>query len=118
MQKPIQRTKNTKPGFEILILFLILGIAAYLRFVNIVDNPGWYSDEGTLVDIAQNLAEGKFQYLALNKSTLLAARLPLFPAILAFIFSFVESGITPLRYLSAGLGVVTVGLLYWGVIKI
>jgi 4-amino-4-deoxy-L-arabinose transferase-like glycosyltransferase len=99
-------------------LFFILAIAIYLRFKNLPNNPGWYSDEGTLVEVAQNLTEGKFQYLAINKSTLIAARLPLFPSILALIFSFVEYGITPLRYLSAGLGVITVGLLYWVVINI
>ena len=113
MEKPEHKTKSFNIKIEILILILILVIAAYLRFLNIADNPGWYSDEGTLVEVAHNLVEGKFQYLAINKSTLLAARLPLFPSILAFIFSFVEYGITPLRYLSAGLGVLTVGLLYW-----
>ena len=118
MEKPEHKTKSFNIRFEIIILILILVIAAYLRFLNIADNPGWYSDEGTLVEVAQNLTEGKFQYLAINKSTLIVARLPLFPSILALIFSFVEYGITPLRYLSAGLGVVTIGLLYWVVIKI
>lgn len=118
MRIPDNKTRLFSAGFEIAIIVLILFIAAYLRFYNIADNPGWYSDEGTLVEVAQNLTEGKIQYLAINKSTLLAARLPLFTSILAFIFSFAESGITPLRYLTAGLGVVTVGLLYWVVKQI
>jgi len=94
-----------------LIGVAILFVAGYLRYVNLSWNPGWYSDEGTLVEIAKNMMSGKFQYLALNKSTLLAARMPLFPALTSIIFSFTDIHITYLRYLTAGLGVLTVGIL-------
>lgn len=101
-----------------VIWLVICGIAAYLRFTNLANNPGWYSDEGTVVEIAKNVLAGRTQYLAFNESTLLAARLPLFHILLAGIFSFVEVGITSLRYLTAGLGVFTVGLLYWVILDI
>src|SRR4030067_2434698 len=68
---------------EALALLLVLAAAGYLRFTHLAENPGWYSDEGTIDDIAQNMAEGKVQYLALGRSTLLAARLPLMPWLLS-----------------------------------
>src|SRR4030042_4262579 len=70
-----------------LALFLVLAAAAYLRFDQLAENPGWYSDEGTIADIAQNMAEGKLQYLALGRSTLLAARLPMMPWLLSLVLS-------------------------------
>lgn len=98
---------------KLLFLIGILFISSYLRFANLAENPGWYSDEGTMVEIAKNLLEGRIQYLAINQSTLLVARMPLFPALLAGVFSFFEPGITTLRYVTASLGVITTGMLYW-----
>ena len=108
----------TERSVGLLIWMVICGIAAYLRFTNLPANPGWYSDEGTVVEIAKNFLAGRIQYLAFNESTLLAARMPLFPIFLAGIFSFAEVGITTLRYVTAGLGVCTVGLLYWVILDI
>ncbi len=94
-----------------LLAIIVLISASLLRYINISTNPGWYSDEGTLVEIAKNLMSGRFQYLALNKSTLIAARLPLFPALMSVVFSITGVHITIMRYVTAGLGVLTVGLL-------
>ena len=94
-----------------LLAILVLIFAGLLRYINISTNPGWYSDEGTLAEIAKNLMYGRSQYLALNKSTLLAARLPLFPALMSVVFSITGVHITIMRYVTASLGVLTVGLL-------
>ena len=115
----IKKSRMNKPLISkeqivyVLIWTGILFIAAYLRFVNIADNPGWYSDEGTVVEIAKNILNGRILYLAINQSTLIVARPPLFPVLLAGIFSFFKSGITTLRHVTASLGVITTGLLYW-----
>mgnify|MGYP001559875412 CR=1 FL=1 len=69
---------------EAAALLLILSLAAYLRLANRADNPGWYSDEGTHIDIAMNLMEGRAQSLAITQSMLLVARPPLFHLLLAF----------------------------------
>ncbi len=55
---------------EGLAVLLILALAAYLRLAYNADNPGWYTDEGTHLAIAQNLAQGRVQYLAVKDSTL------------------------------------------------
>jgi len=113
-KKKITKRKNINwlRGWEMgLFGAIILLIAGYLRYVNLSWNPGWYSDEGTLAEIAKNLMYGKFQYLALNKSVLLAARLPLFPALMSVVFSITGPHIIIMRYVTAGLGVLTVGLL-------
>jgi hypothetical protein len=98
--------------FEVIALFLILALAAYLRLTNLADNPGWYTDEGTHLDIAQNLLCGRVQYLAINQSTLLFAKLPLFDVLLAGLLGMSGRGIDVLRTLTGVLGVVSVGMLY------
>ena len=80
-----------------LTLLLIIVLAAYLRLVNLPDNPGWYSDEGTILDIAHHLLDGEWQYLAINQSTLIAARLPLFPLLVAGAMRFFGPDIATLR---------------------
>ncbi|MBN1284221.1 MAG: glycosyltransferase family 39 protein [Anaerolineae bacterium] len=107
---------NRRRIFEIAALLLILSLAAYLRLANRTDNPGWYSDEGTQLDIAQHLRAGRVQYLALGQSVLLVGRLPLFSGVLAGALALTgaegDAAITVLRGLTGWLGVLTVGLLY------
>jgi hypothetical protein len=109
---------------EIAAFCLILALAAYLRLANVADNPGWYTDEGTHLDIAQNLLHGRVQYLAINQSTVMFAKLPLFELLLAGLLHVFGGGIDTLRAiallrtLTGVLGVVSVGLLYWVVRRI
>lgn len=91
---------------------LILALAAYLRFVNLAVNPGWYTDEATHVDIAQHLLRGEVRYMAINQSTLLFARPPLFHLLLSGVFRLFGDSLPVLRLLTAMLGVLSVGLLY------
>jgi 4-amino-4-deoxy-L-arabinose transferase-like glycosyltransferase len=98
---------------ELIILLLILLLAAYLRLTNVSENPGWYTDEGTLIDIAQHLREGKVQYLAVNQSFLMFGRPPLFVSLLALLYNTGGEGIQTLRILTGLLGVVSVGGLWW-----
>ena len=104
--------RNLKIAAELVGLGLILALAAYLRGTNLANNPGWYSDEGTLVDIARHLAAGHWQYQALNQSVLIAARPPLFLLLLSGLFQFFHPDITTLRSFTATLGVLSVFLVY------
>ena len=99
---------------EITALLLILALAAYLRLANHAVDPGWYTDEGTHIDIAHNLLCGRVQYLAINRSTLLFAKLPLFEILLAGLLGLGvgDSGIGTLRAFTGVLGVVSVAVLY------
>jgi 4-amino-4-deoxy-L-arabinose transferase-like glycosyltransferase len=97
---------------EIVVLLLILALAAYVRLANNAENPGWYSDEGTHLDIAQHLARGRSQYLAINQSTMLFSRLPLFELLLAGLLRAKGGGIGALRTLTGMLGVISVGMLH------
>jgi hypothetical protein len=99
-------------GLEVIALVLVLVLASYLRLVKNVDNPGWYADEGTHIIIAQNLASGNIQYMAMGQSTLLFAKLPLFEMLLALILRLGGSGMGALRTLTGVLGVVSVATLY------
>lgn len=97
---------------ELVLLLAILTLAAYLRFARLAETPGWYSDEGTVADIAQHLARGETQYLAINRSTLLAARLPLMPWLLSKMLGGPQTTLLILRKLTAALGVLSTLLLY------
>jgi 4-amino-4-deoxy-L-arabinose transferase-like glycosyltransferase len=102
-----------------LALCLSLVLAAYLRLAHVTDNPGWFSDEGTHLNIAANLLRGRVQYLAVRDSTLLAARLPLFDGLLAGLLALAGAGpgadslrgLSGLRGFTASLGVLTTLLL-------
>jgi 4-amino-4-deoxy-L-arabinose transferase-like glycosyltransferase len=110
---------NSKSGhlLDILMISGILLLAAYLRLVNLGTNPGWYSDEGTILEIARHIENGEIQYLAINQSTLLAARLPLFPTIVAGLIRYFDSDMHVLRLFTGSLGIITVGLSYFVIRK-
>lgn len=97
---------------EAIALAIIIFIAGYLRLNNILVNPGWYTDETTHIDIAQNLLSGRIQYLAVTDSTLLFARFPLFQSTLAGTMALLGEGIIALRTLTGGLGVLSALTLY------
>lgn len=112
-------TEDSQPAVSALptrlessAVVLVLLLAGYLRLANTAGNPGWYSDEGTLVSIAANMIHGRIQDFALKDSTLLAARLPLYPLLASLWFRIADPGIPSLRLLSGFLGVITSGLLY------
>ncbi len=100
---------------EAAALIVILAAGAYLRLANNMVNPGWYSDEGTVIDIARHMLAGRTQYLAVNQSTLLFARVPLFPWLLSGLFRVFGVSIGVLRTFTGFLGVVSILLLYCGV---
>lgn len=93
-----------------LVTALIL--AASLRLINLSHNPGWYTDEGTHLDIARHLANGQIRYLAVTGSTLLFAKLPLFEGILAGLVRLFGVAMITLRGLTAGLGILSVAVLF------
>lgn len=97
---------------EAAALLLILALAALLRLHNVADNPGWYTDEGTHLEIAANLAAGEIRYFAVNRSFLLFGRLPAFELLLAGAVNLFGVSMLTLRLLTGLLGVLAVALLY------
>lgn len=106
----------TKRAFAALLewlpLLTIVLLAAGLRLVNLADNPAWYTDEATHLDIARSLAGGRVQYMAIGESVLLFARPPLFHGALALLFNMFGASLLTLRTFTALVGVVTVLLTY------
>jgi 4-amino-4-deoxy-L-arabinose transferase-like glycosyltransferase len=97
---------------ELLAVALILILAAHLRLANVAHNPGWYTDEGTHLDIARHLLRGEVQYLAINQSWLLFSRLPLFEWLLSGAALIGGVSLLTLRTVTGLLGVITVVVLY------
>ena len=97
---------------RLLGLAVILLFAGYLRLHQHVDNPMWYTDEATHINIAHYLAQGQIRYLAVDDSVLLFARVPLFHALLAGVSAIFGEGMATLRGLTGMLGVINVLLVY------
>ena len=108
------RSTSNSPNrsLEWITLLAVLILAAYLRLANNGLTPGWYTDEGTHLEIARHWAQGRVQYLAINQSTLLFAKLPLFEFILTALIRLHGVKITTLRTLTGLLGLLSVGTLY------
>ncbi len=94
-------------------LVSVLVIAAFLRFNNLATNPGWYSDEGSDLDIARTLMAGRFQYLAIGGTPLVAGRVPLMHALFIIGFLFRGYDIATARLIVGIFSVATIFLLFW-----
>ena len=109
---PMSADRHTSPralrGVHLVGLLLIVVLGAYLRLANQPDNPGWFTDEGTHLDIAKNLSHGRVQYFAIEQSTLLFGRMPVFDTLLAALLRAGIGGIQTLRALTGVLGVLSV----------
>src|SRR5450759_1857847 len=112
LRRSIPRKFLQEGAVALLLLAPVLALASYLRLANLAGNPGWYSDEGTLINIAQNLMAGRLQYLSLGGSLLLSAQQPLFFWQLSIAFRIWGVDIGVLRALTGVIGVVTVFLGY------
>lgn len=94
------------------MLLIIVALAAYLRLWRVAETPGWFSDEGTHLEIVRHLLNGRTQYLSVTQSTLLFARLPLFEWLLAGAARLFGLGMGTLRGITAVLGTLSVALFY------
>ena len=104
--------KKVSAAPEIAVLLAILAVAAFLRIYQNGVTPGWYNDEGTVINIANNLNQGRLEYLGIEGSLLIAARQPLFVYLLALIFRIFGSDIQILRNTVAILGVINTALIF------
>ncbi len=102
--------------FAIAIIFLV--IASIARLWHLEQNPAWYADEGTHIEIARHLMHGKTQYLGITDSYLIAARLPLFEHILALWFQCLGISMLSLRILTSLMGILSTALIYRLVISV
>lgn len=97
---------------HLLLLIFVILVASFVRIWNLESNPAWYTDEGTHIEIARHLINGKTQYLGIAESYLIAARLPLFEHLLAFWLRLTGVSMLSLRILTSFCGVLTVALVY------
>ncbi|MBI5304322.1 MAG: glycosyltransferase family 39 protein [Chloroflexi bacterium] len=107
----IDSRKTTVVTFALLGFILLIG--TYLRFVNLRTSPGWYPDEGSDLNIALNLAQGRFQYFAVGGTLLVAARAPLYHLICVALFWIFGSDILVARGVAAFAGLATIPLLFF-----
>ncbi|MGH2620059.1 MAG: hypothetical protein ACRDHG_05745, partial [Anaerolineales bacterium] len=101
----IERRPGPANSWTLIALVFVMAVAGYLRFTNLQTNPGWYSDEGILADITRHLNEGRVQVLAIDRSTLLAARMPLAPLLASAFTALGASPLETLRLMAAISGV-------------
>jgi hypothetical protein len=104
--------KNKAIFFELLALMCILVVATYLRIYRVDVVPGWYNDEGTNINLAENLLKGRIEYFGVQGSMLFPARMPLFIWLLALVFRIFGIGINELRTLTGFIGIINTALIY------
>lgn len=109
--------KKVSAAPVIAVLLAILAVAAFLRMYLNGITPGWYNDEGTVINIANNINQGRLEYLGIEGSLLIAARQPLFIYLLALIFRIFGSDIQILRNAVAILGVINTALIFFSLRK-
>jgi hypothetical protein len=97
---------------KILGMLAILFIAGYLRLFHSHLTPGWYNDEGTVVNIALNVMHGRWEYLGIKDSLLIIGWPPLFPWLLSILFRILPPGINTLRDFTGVLGIISTGLIF------
>lgn len=93
--------------YEVLIIFML-----YLHLAHLAWVPGWYPDEGSDINIAKNLGQGRFQYFAIQGTPLVAARTPLFHLSLILAAKFLDYDIFTARLVVAIYNLLTVLALY------
>ncbi len=105
--------KNSRSLLALLALVIILLIAADLRLYHNSQTPGWYDDEGSLIEAAQKMAQGQVEYFGVRGSLMIVARQPLFIGLLALLYKFFPPGIETLRMLTGVMGVINVALIFF-----
>jgi len=92
------------------LLTAIFILALSVRAFNLRMNPGWYVDEGCILNIASNLLKGRLQLFAVPYY--LFPRLPLFPAVAALFIRMIGTDILAVRIPSIIFGSATGLILY------
>jgi 4-amino-4-deoxy-L-arabinose transferase-like glycosyltransferase len=105
-----QLTRNQIGAVVALALILALGMC--LRFQELRSVPGWASDEGSNIDIANRLAQGRLGYLAIGRSSFINGHPHFFYLILAGLYRLADFDLVWARGLTAVYGMVTMVLLY------
>ncbi|MFQ6015042.1 MAG: ArnT family glycosyltransferase [Anaerolineae bacterium] len=101
-----------RPWLIRALLMMIVAFGAYVRLVNLRDNPGWYSDEGSDLEMAAHLAYGRGQYYAIGGATFITGHLPLFHLLAAGLVRLLGRDILAVRLPAALSGVLALPLLY------
>ncbi len=110
--QPATRTdRSTRYLFFILIL-LAVAAASYFRFWNLRQYPGWYSDEGNHIDLAENWINGDWRNYGVLGAPF-SQRPPLYMYTISAAMSLLGVDITESRGVSAAASLLTMGLAAW-----
>lgn len=100
------KRSDSRNGLPLLALAVIIVVAILLRFVNLYKVPGWWPDEGVMLNIATNLSHWRMQMFSFIYP--MNPHPPLFFLLGTVFIKFFGSSILTLRTLSAVLGTLTV----------
>jgi hypothetical protein len=109
------QTHNLKKLNRLLVITILLlacAAAVYFRFVNLRQSPGWYSDEGNPIDLAENWMQGKWQNYGVVGAPF-SQRPPLYMYVISAAMNLfgVDIGVT--RGVSATASLVCLALAAW-----
>ncbi len=104
---------NKRVISEYIVLGIILGLAALLRFVHLRTLPNWFMDEGEFTQLARYLSGGSFDFLGIRNSLLLIGRPPLFLWVVAGVFKLFGTDILILRVVTVLCSLVAIGVCFY-----
>lgn len=108
--KPAQKNAVVGERWPVFALVAILVLAAVLRLANLASVPGWWPDEGVMLNIATNLSHGKMQMFSFTYP--MNPHPPLFFLLAVPFIKIFGSSILTTRLISALLGTITVFVVY------
>ena len=106
--------KSLKIARLLFAALIVLGFAAaiYFRFANLRLYPGWYSDEGNQIDLAENWMQGKWQNYGVIGAPY-SQRPPLYMYTISAAMDLFGVDISVSRGVSAAANLICLGLAGW-----
>ncbi len=99
------------------LIMMGLIAAAYFRFYNLRQSPGWYSDEGNPIDLAENWIQGRWQNYGVDGAPF-SQRPPLFMYTISAAMRILGVDIVVSRGVSAAANLACLMLASWFVWKV
>ncbi|NMB53826.1 MAG: hypothetical protein GYA15_03920 [Leptolinea sp.] len=109
---PEEKQEKLDRFLTVGLLLLALAVAAYFRSFNLKQYPGWYSDEGNHIDLAENWMQGKWENYGVIGAPY-SQRPPLYMYTLSVAMRVFGVDIAVTRGVGAFASLVSLGLAAW-----
>ncbi len=111
-KRSASRSEIFTRSLSVVFILLAFAASAYFRYYDLRQYPGWYSDEGNHIDLAENWMQGDWRNYGVLGAPY-SQRPPMFMYTIATAMSFFGKDITVTRGVSAAANLITIMLAAW-----